>query len=253
MGGTLYGEELVYAKKFLQQEPCEFSDEMTENETIKYFNNNYYPGFEVGLRQGVSSFGFSLVPDFRDWTESFVSAGMSYTFTSWFDTGVSVGLPSPFLCEWSADFQLLRTEDRRLGISLEAIIFYLLRDEVSLDGEIISLESPLHFINGGLKPGIGFYILPDLFIGGYFQYNFFNEYYPFEYNTDEIHAFTYSPNAYRITLKYVFMKKADLDISYWNNELYIGANAYFYSYNLFIGYGVLENRFYIKLNSIDLL
>jgi hypothetical protein len=126
-------------------------------------------------------------------------------------------------------------------------------DLSAFDGEIISLESPLHFINGGLKPGIGFYILPDLFIGGYFQYNFFNEYYPFEYNTDEIHAFTYSPNAYRITLKYVFMKKADLDISYWNNELYIGANAYFYSYNLFIGYGVLENRFYIKLNSIDLL
>ncbi|MBN2440016.1 MAG: tetratricopeptide repeat protein [Spirochaetales bacterium] len=249
----LYREQLLYARSYINHESPPFHELFTKNETVKYYNNYMYPGFEVGLYPGIRSVGFSFIPDFHNIMESFVYVGASYTFNRWFDAGGMIGFPDPLMCEVSADFQLFRAADRRYGISLETSLFYLLKDDITADGETIVLEPPLHFINSGIKIGIGYYILPDLFMGGYYQYNLFNEYFKFEFSANGATSMIWNSNSYGITIRYLFLKNADLDLSFRKGELYSGANVYFYSYNLFVGYAFFENRFVIMLNSIDLI
>ncbi|MBN2535108.1 MAG: tetratricopeptide repeat protein [Spirochaetales bacterium] len=253
INADLYRSELDYSRGFINPEPFEFDVSFTRNETVKYFNNYHYPGYAVGLYPGLSSLGITILPNFMRIEESYVSLGMSYTFNSWFDAGGAMSFPLPFSCEILSDFQLYKTNDRRFGISLETFLFYQYHESAVIDNEQEELDPPLHYYNAGIKPGAGFYILPDLYIGGYYLYYLFNEYYRFKFESSGTRLETWHTNSYRISLRYLPFKIADLDVSFWNNELYLGANVYVYTYTLFLGYAILENRFVIRLNSRDLI
>lgn len=237
-----YSRELAYAHGMMQNSNREFPHEILSNDVAKINNDGSLPGFNPGSvsRQSVLTFGlgyytgtgFVLGASFLQPINRYFSVLPRVIFSG---TYINISLDLPV--------QVFKSDDHRLGIEITPIASYVYYYKVNLTSDDTDnvYDISHHVFNFGIEAGIGYYIIPSLYVGIMGRYMFYNQFHNFEIydtvNARDYIFYYWSDAYYRICARYYFLKDIGVEFDVRNNELIPGITLY----GMFIGYNINRN------------
>ena len=212
-------------KKYAQNYLYNFSnDDFVFSETVinlfpKYYYSSFCPGFtfnnEDFARKNIGSIMFIIgeknlnyyfgVQYFSTFNQNFcINPRISYSYNL-----INIGITLPF--------QVYKDISNKYGIKCSPFIKYYKIDSLLSENKIYYENVDL--INYGFKLSCGYYIIPKIMLGAYYEYNFYNEKNKFKLHNNNLIWFD---NTYDISIYYNLIKSLNLKAGICNNIFQIG-------------------------------
>lgn len=227
--------EQNHARSYLNQMPDTVFVEKATFDTLlpKYYFSSNQPGFTINPEDLPVHASFSAFPAIGEDISGKIAWGVNFLLFPQKNFHLSTSLFfSEFMSEWdvSLPIQLFRAPTNRTGVKWTPFLraFRFNNDPVS--GNL--------WIDFGTRISTCRYLRPDLFVGAYYQYNYYNEHRL--YDPSRLRLFT--SNEYDLSLYFLVLKNLDLKVGIKNGGVVAGV----YLGNVEFSYDVIYQRFILK-------
>ena len=212
---SMYISQRNYSKNFV------FNLNQTESPVFKsvppkHHYNSFQPGFSIAdeeIKSYRTSIQYLIGFDMNDR----ISVGMQLykpinkTLSIFAQGMISDEIKSLTI---GAPTQLFKSLDNRIGLKLTPFMSYLSIE--SLNGSVMSHQKMLDF---GGKLSAGYFIIPNLSLGAYYKYNFYNEWNKFQGNNGFV---VWNENEYDISAYFNLMKEISIKAGIKNSDVVVG-------------------------------